>query len=403
MIAEMNNILNYINNYSNNINNTNAIQATNEFLKNYKSWKKVIGHLIQGNDGEREYGNVLIIFSAAISELQTISENNIIILKDEIIDYELRVKYMFNIKLSVYFNLGYNWQKLGIKYINYAIDAFKKYIFYQLTLSNHTRYSNISCFAFRSTSKFLYQSLINETLNLSSPITFNDLFDCPIIELMNNEDETSQLIRQAYLSGVRIACFVKNEKLPYSNNENDLPITNHKKNTRDKKEYLNELMWSHYADSHMGICIKYNLPSSLTSSSGENDFVTYFKDVEYSSSLKHYSKQSSIQINEAFFVKGKSWKYENELRFLYYNPNNRDLHISIPIQNSIEAIYFGVKCSEKDKETIKNILRNKKCFYRKTKLIDNKLQDIIEEREIKFYQMEMNKKVFGEIKAVRIS
>ncbi|QHC85472.1 hypothetical protein AS589_12100 [Empedobacter brevis] len=405
--TEMNEILSYFNKYNRKIAKDNAQQAYDDFISNFRNWKNVVGYMTHVDneikDGEREYGNVLLVFSVAISEINSITESVIDTLIKEIQEYEDKVKYMFDIKLALYLNLGLCWHKLGRLYDNMAIEAFKKYIYYQLTLSNHTSYSNLSSYAFRSCSKFLYQSLINETLNLSSPITFNDLFDCPIIELMNNEDETSKLIREAYLSGVRIACFVKNVKLPYSNNDNELPIINHKKNARDKKEYLNELMWSHYAGSHTGICIKYNLPSSLTTCDGEKDYVTYFKDIEYPSSLKKYSKQSSIKINEAFFVKGKSWKYENELRFLYYNPNNRDLHISIPIHNSIEAIYFGAKCSEKDKQTIKNILRDKKCISKKTQLIKGKSQDIIQEKDIEFYQMEMDKKVFGAIKAVRVS
>ena len=56
-----------------------------------------------------------------------------------------------------------------------------------MTLSNHTIYSGLTCYSFRNCSKFLFQSLVNDSLNLSSPTTFNDIFDCPIIELMNND------------------------------------------------------------------------------------------------------------------------------------------------------------------------------------------------------------------------
>lgn len=401
MQTHMNNIQTYINNYNEKITTSNAQQVVDDFLNNYSTWKNVVGYMVGGKDGESEYGIVLVIFSVAISELNPITESLIDTLTKEIQEYENKVKYMFGIKLPLYANLGLCWHKLGVLYDNLAIEAFKKYIFYQLTLSNHTSYSGLTCYSFRNCSKFLFQSLVNDTLNLSSPTTFNDIFDCPIIELMNNDDDISKLIREAYLSGVKVACFVKNEKLPYTNDTLDAPITNDKKNKRDKKEYLNELMWAHYADSHNGICIKYKFPSNVTTTGNDKNYVAYFKDVEYISDLKKYSKQNSINTKDAFFAKGKSWKYENELRLLYYNPSNRDNHVSLPISNCIEAVYFGVKCSEKDKQTIKSILKDRKCISYKYQRINNKTEEIKEENDIEFYQMKINNKIFGAIKAVK--
>lgn len=403
MQTQMKEIQSYINEYNEKITASNAQQAVDVFFANYSTWKNVVGYLVVGKDGEREYGNVLVIFSVAISEINPITEGIIDTLIKEVQEYENKVKYMFEIKSALYGNLGFCWHKLGLLYDNKAIEAFKKYIFYQLALSNHTSYTSLNCYSFRNCSKYLFQSLKNDTLNLSSPTTFNDIFDCPIIELMNNDDEVSKLIREAYLSGIKVACFVKNEKLPYSNNLDDTPILNDKKNKRDKKEYLNELMWAHYANSHKGICIKYKFPSNLTTTGSEdNGFVAYFKDVEYTSDLKKYSNQNSINLKDAFFAKGKSWKYENELRYLYYNPTNNNDYISLPILNCIEAVYFGVKCSDKDKQKIKKILKGKKCVSYKSQWIDNTMKELKEENDIEFYQMKIDDKIFGAIKAVKI-
>ena len=385
MQTHMNNIQTYINNYNEKLTTSNAQQAVDDFLNNYSTWKNVVGYMFGNKDGENEYGIVLVIFSAAISELNLITEGLIDTLTKEIQEYENKVKYKFGIKLPLYGNLGICWHKLGVLYDNLAIEAFKKYIFYQFTLSNHTSYSGLTCYSFRNCSKFLFQSLINDTLNLSSPTAFNDIFDCPIIELMNNEDEISKLIRTAYLSGVKVACFVKNEKLPYFNENSDDLVRDDKKNKGDKEEYLNELMWAHYADSHNGICIKYKFPSDVTTTGSEDkNYVAYFKDVEYTSDLKKYSKQNSINTKDAFFAKGEAWKYENELRLLYFNPTNQDSHISLPISNCIEAIYFGVKCSDKDKQSIKNILKGRKCISYKSKWTGSKTEDIREEKDIEF-------------------
>lgn len=402
MQLQLDEVQKYINRYNEKITTTNAQQAVDDFIDNHSTWKNVVGYLIDGKDGEREYGKVLVIFSVAISEINTITEDVVNTLVSEVKEYENKVKYMFEIKSAIYSNLGFCWHKLGALFDNAAIEAFKKHIFYQLSLSNHTSYSGLNCYAFRGCSKFLFQSLINDTLNLSSPTTFNDIFDCPVMGLMNNDDDISKLIREAYLNGVKVACFVKNEKLPYTKNALDTPIHDEKKNESDKKEYLNELMWAHYADSHRGICIKYKFPSDITTKGSENNnYVAYFKDVEYISDLKKLSTQNSINMKDAFFAKGKSWSYENELRLLYFNPTNKEPYISLPISNCIETVYFGIKCSENDKKTIKNLLKDKKCISYKSKLIKNKVPEIKEEKDIEFYQMKIDDNEFGAIKAIK--
>lgn len=393
----------YLNKYNGIITTSNAQQAADDFLANYSSWKNIIGYMIGGEDGEREYGNVLVVFSAAISEISTITKVNIDILIKEIQEYESKVKYMFEIKSVLYSNLGLCWHKLGLTYDNMAVVAFKKFIFYQLALSNHTSYGSLTCYSFRKYSPYLLQSFENGTLNLSSPTKFNDIFDCPIFELMNNNDDVSKLIREAYISGIKVTCFVKNEKLPYVINPDGNPIRDDKKNKSDKEEYLNELMWAHYADSYKGICIKYKFPSNITTTGSEGkDYVAYFKDIEYTSDLKKFSNNDSINLKDAFFAKGESWKYENELRLLYFNPTNNDDYISLPISNCIEAVYFGVKCPDKVKQEIIDILKGGKCISYSSQWVDNAVKDIKEEKDIEFYQMIIDDKIFGAIKAVKI-
>lgn len=399
-------VLQYINSYENKVTIDNCEQAINAFCTNYQKWKGVVGYMYDGNvDGEKEYGKVLVIFSASLYEFSNLNEDVIKLLEDEICEYEIKVKYSYNIKYAVYGNIGLCWHKLGKIYDDMAIEAYKKHILYQLSQSNNTSYGGVTCYAFRGCSKFLFQSLINNTLNLSSPKTFNDPFDCPVIELLNNDDENSKLIREAYIRCIKVACFVKNNKLPYSKDEIREPIYNDKKNKRDRAEFLNELMWSHYADYHKGICIKYKFQNDMTvfmSDYKDKGYLAYFKDVEYISDLHKYSSCSSINMKDAFFAKAKSWKYENELRLLYCNPSNNDDYISLPMQDCIEAIYFGVKCSKKDRETIMNILQGRKCISSIKKFANGKIETITNIENIAYYQMEIDRNKFGQIKAIKI-
>ncbi len=285
---------------------------------------------------------------------------------------------------------------LGAIYDNMAIAAYKKYIYYLLTSSSNISYRP-TAYAFRKCTTFLYQTLVNDKLNVSSPTTFNDPFDCPITDLLDQNDEISSLILQAYKDGLKIACFASNEKLPYTRNGG--VVSHEKKHRKDKKEYLNGLMWAHYADSHHGICIKYRFCDSISYLGGDNpNVVSYFKDVKYSNSeLSQYSTKSSITLEDAFFLKGKQWEYENELRYLYYDLNSKSDFGTVDIPHCIEAIYFGLKCSEEDRKTIVNIMKDKKL------LIKDLNGNVLKEQLVTFYQMKMDEKHFGQLKAVKIA
>lgn len=395
---EISSLEQYVQKYHEKVTAENAGQVIAEFDENWKHFTKYMDD--ETPKRLSKYGLALIVLSVGYYELKDINERDIIRLSELIGNFDLddNVKYKFGIKQTLFLNLGLCWHKLN--YDNRAIEAFKKYIYYLIIASSHTAYSP-TAFAFRKCTNFIYQSLVNEQLNLSSPTIFNDPFDCPIRELLNNGDDISKLQIQAYKDCLKIACFMSNVKLPYPKDQNNFfseTVYNEKKHKKDKKEFLNTLMWAHYADSHKGICIKYRFPNSMSKLGGDgNGIVSYFKDVKYSSEeMSKYSKKDSINLEDAFFLKGKDWEYENELRFLHYDLNNQDSYDTINIPNCIEAIYFGLKCSDKDKKTIKNIMNSKH-------FVQTDLKGIVTAtRPIKFYQMELDEKHFGQLKAVRL-
>lgn len=395
---EISSLEQYVQKYLKKVTAENAKQVIDEFDE---KWKEFMDYNIDETP-ERlsKYGLSLIILSAGYYELSNTNEKDVDRLSKLISEFDLNksVKYQFSIKQTLFYNLGLCWNKLH--YDNRVVKAFKKYTYYLIAVSSHTVYSP-TAYAFRKCTNFLYQTLVNEQLNLSSPTTFNDPFDCPIKELLNNENEISYLMKQAYKDCLKIACFMSNVKLPYPKDHNNFfsePVYNEKKHKKDKKEFLNTLMWAHYADSHKGICIKYRFPNSMSKLGGDgNGIVAYFKDVRYSSKeMSRYSGKDSINLEDAFFLKGKDWEYENELRFLHYDLNSQDTYGTINIPNCIEAIYFGLKCSDKDKETILNIMSPKQFVQRDIE------GNVSTKKPIEFYQMVLDKKHFGQLKAIKL-
>lgn len=344
-------------------------------------WKCICNIIYKEFDGGDLYGKALIKYSNEINK----NEKLIIELKELIESYDREVKFFQGIKETLYFNLGIIWHSLGEMYDNEAINAFKKYIYYLYDKTNNTSFS-LQAYAFRSCNQFLYKSLINEQLNLSSPSVFNDPFDCPITVLLKKYDEeVNNLLLKAYNDCLKIACF---------SCKNELSLEEGVKCSDCKDEYLNALMWAHYADSHKGICIKYYFGNNMTKGVCDLDSgkkISYFRNVIYSDDAMNKlvdDNNNSIDATKGVFLKGKCWEYENELRYMELDVEGTGTHKQIDIPNCISAVYFGLRCSQSDKDTIMKILKGRKCDK--------------SGNEIEFYQMEMDETCFGQLKAKRI-
>jgi len=111
------------------------------------------------------------------------------------------------------------------------------------------------------------------------------------------------------------------------------------------------LMWSHYANGHRGICLKFEWKKDPI-------FFKGFK-VHYSNELPivgHFMTNQFLQgAREVALSKLKPWKYESEIREIITAENeNQRLKKFAP--NSLVGISFGDNISDIDKDLIKNII-----------------------------------------------
>lgn len=115
------------------------------------------------------------------------------------------------------------------------------------------------------------------------------------------------------------------------------------------------LMWSHYADSHRGCCIEFEL--------GETDLWDD-DDVKYKDELPKCNCEDDI-IN-VLLTKSKHWEYENEVRFIKTIKERYSYYMPI----KIKKIFLGIKMNDKDKRLIRNIVEviNKKHKQEKNKI-----------------------------------
>ena len=377
-----------------------ADKGVKRFLASYHLWKGEVDYVHKSQNGlvfgEKLYGEILIIFSACLDKGTLLNADNLKILEGELAYFDEKTGYKFNYDEAICFNLGMLWHKLGAEYDEKAVASFKKYILSSLSLSNNIAYGIDECYAFKPISSWLYYSLMNSELNISSPTTFNDPFDCPIIQLLENENnEVAKLISKAYKGCLKIVCFMSNNTLPTEQDFKRKP-----KHEGDVPEYLNELMWAHYADYHKGICIRYHFEADQTKlPKSTNTSVSYFRDVNYRDDISLLGKDGNINMHDAFFVKSKAWEYENELRYLYFDINGSGDHQQIKIHKSISAIYFGLRCSDNDRKLIMNLMKGKKWTTVERKL---GMPDKVIEHEVEFYKIVRDKICFGKLVAEKV-
>ena len=112
---------------------------------------------------------------------------------------------------------------------------------------------------------------------------------------------------------------------------------------KDNDSPENILMWSHYGDSHKGICIKYKVDCGLGiyPINYSNEYpkveIDVFVDFMFGNEQKlieYYQKQVA--------TKSIDWQYENEWRLAYTDENNSKNYLIKPIRGDcITAIYLG--------------------------------------------------------------
>lgn len=223
-----------------------------------------------------------------------------------------------------------------------ALISFKECMYWGVpkkTISNE-----LGLYSFRTINNFFLQDLINDELTVVNPELFNDPLDSPILSILRRDRDEEDLLYGVLDKVYRffnIRCFVKEGE--------------------DAIGCLNFLMWSHYADNHKGVCVKYRFNEKFIIDDYSLLKTSCFKEVMYKTSLT----TRKFQLVESFATKKSDWVYENEVRLIYYDPTCKQDFKSISLGDGakIEAIYFGFRCSKSDRKTIKKLLGNSVDYY----------------------------------------
>lgn len=129
------------------------------------------------------------------------------------------------------------------------------------------------------------------------------------------------------------------------------------------KKNDNNLMWSHYADNHKGICIEYS--NELIEYLNKNEKFLASKTVDYSKNppLLDTFESKENQVIKIFFNKQSEWSYEKEFRIILYGENQSEF-IKIRPEH-IKSVFIGSKCETHISNKIIDVCkkRNIKVFH----------------------------------------
>ena len=225
--------------------------------------------------------------------------------------------------------------------------------------------------------------ILNNRLWFSSTLSFNDPFDCSL-DLIDFQVSEEYLFKNTAKNAFHNR---RERKLISKDYQKRQEFSNYMRKSFDEdiknwgvcsfsKNEDEILMWSHYAESHYGICFGFDpLYNDVVSESLRCMEVDYKVDFE----TKSWERDKENAITNLICCKSKKWEYEGEVRAFCEDPTGN-------FKNNIRFKYFN-------KNSLVKII-----FGFKTELnAQNEIKRLVEEndyRNVNFFKPEKDKKSF---------
>jgi hypothetical protein len=122
------------------------------------------------------------------------------------------------------------------------------------------------------------------------------------------------------------------------------------------------LMWGHYADSHRGFCIRFELEK-------DTELMKLVHPIEYKESATDFSNAEESEFERALrnsLEKSEKWSYEREWRIIGKLPENESRSVELFATYhpaALSGIIFGIRTPELHKALIRKILGQRPIEY----------------------------------------
>ena len=216
--------------------------------------------------------------------------------------------------------------------------------------------------------EWVIQSINHSIHYFTSPLSFNDPFDCNPNYIIHGQPSKIAKYLQKILS--RRTNLNRHARRVEAKRRLDDPHDDPRRpeNMKAIREYYHNLvtskvgilclttvpddllMWAHYADSHRGICLVFDNKDDFLQTSQP---IIYKKTRPIVNPLTHTDEQ---MLDSAMFTKSDHWSYEREWRILQYKKNGHGLYTLPP--TSLIGVILGAKISNEHRELILNCINS---------------------------------------------
>jgi len=239
-------------------------------------------------------------------------------------------------------------------------------------------------YRYRSLDQHSMSELIHGEFYFASPKEFNDPYDCKnLFSFKGASDNDWRIFLNRFLEVHQPELSVKERKqkieivIQSGEHRNKEKVADQAKewgmilekqsNTLGilclSKTPSDILMWSHYATNHMGYCLEFS--SEILAKSYYCSEVVYKKNYP---TFSDFARADLDEIAKIFtLTKSKHWKYEKEYRLIVQLNEGQDKPEDRIFQytpTALIGVIFGCQMPEKDKLTIRQILKDKQVGYK---------------------------------------
>lgn len=248
-----------------------------------------------------------------------------------------------------------------------ALEAFCLYNVNQLQKKDGQEHKDAKHFySFRRANEYSFADLADNTITLVSPKLMNDPQDTLMYPWLKARAKVvADKMKGMNLSQNYLAT-LENSSRMFNESQEFYKIRSFCfwEKTDKQPPYENVLMWSHYAESHTGFCVVYELSPQMRFNQTQSSYIT-LERMTYKSGKVDLMKENNFQGKDALVAKSSEWEYEHEFRFLMYDPSIKDKYYPLKLDSnsSIYAIIFGLKSTDSTRSIIRSILKDRKVKY----------------------------------------
>lgn len=221
--------------------------------------------------------------------------------------------------------------------------------------------------------------LTENQLFLAFPADFNDPFDCriaPNMSLLVESESDLEIYSNRIANSNKNR--IKEDGINFEDFKNSIKNSLRKKLSESQSEFeetyfnfqdlnygvlsLGErwnsiLMWSQYANNHMGFCVGFDTKklndSRLFGAGGPILYDTEFPDI-------HPNDSSPTTMFTETHTKSEEWIYEDEYRYIQMiQPEDVDSRIVTIPDDFFRELILGINCPESHRKTLIDIARSK--------------------------------------------